>query len=319
MALMHYVPKRHERVPSSIYKDNYGYTINYYQPMINYLDNKRHGIDNVEYPHLPWSYERGLSKYHSSNLVPTYSSDDINRLSYETSNRAQKNLINGRVVIRSPFSVIKTADTARLKKHLNPDSIIERAKRRQVEREEELRLIARREYLKYLRLKSKMDDLKDVHISDDLKRAIRGKSATAISAALLAESEKNIKYRKEEDEIIQQSISRSSRATSESRVSVHSAHIEFVDERLIDNLDYKVSSSLCNVKRQLTNLNAKTSELYSESRSVPSSFNNNNSKIRNINTTNHNNQPYGRSLRSNITNRLSCQRHFYIPLYKLRY
>lgn len=267
MALMHATRRRYGRFPTTVYEDNYGYTINFYQPMIDYIDAKRRGT-RPSYPHLPWSYERSLSKYRPSNPVRSYTDEEVTRHSRTASAHAYQDLINARIIIRSPFSVAKSADAARVTKHIRPDSVVERTKRRQVEREAELRAQDKLDQQYIARIIDRMGDLKEVQISEDLKRAIRGKSASAISAALLADSEKNIKSAKrEEEEIVAQMFSRSSRAVSENRI-IHSAHLEFIDERLIDNLDFKVSSSLCNVKRQLTNLNQKTVEMYADSRCV---------------------------------------------------
>ncbi|XP_017490078.1 PREDICTED: paramyosin, short form, partial [Rhagoletis zephyria] len=107
----------------------------------------------------------------------------------------------------------------------------------------------------------------------EFKRSIRGKSATAIAQALISESERNIKSAKrEEEDFLAQTLIRSSRAASrarsgspEGRISSHGYHLELMDERLVDKLDHRVSSSLYNVKRQLSTLNQKTVEFYADS------------------------------------------------------
>lgn len=282
MALIH----SKVRLPSSIYEDNYGYTINYYQPMIDYLDrkNKYHQqncskLQNINYnhrpPHLPWTNERGLKQYRPSNLVRPYTTNDINTISKSVAAIANENLINRCVNIRSPFSVIKIADASRILKHLPKDTVIERQFER--EREHKLREIEfnERERKGLIRLKNIMDSNKEIEISSDLKRAIRGKSANAITAALLAESDRNIRTAKiEEDQFVAETRASHElfkRGLSENRL-LHTRHIEIIDDRLIDNLDHRVSSSLVNVKRQLTNLNTKNVEFYAESRCVPNRY-----------------------------------------------
>jgi len=73
-----------------------------------------------------------------------------------------------------------------------------------------------------------------------------------------------------------QTLVRSSRAVSRARsrssspldgqLRAHALHIELMDDRLVDKLDHRVSSSLHNVKRQLSTLNQRTVEFYADSR-----------------------------------------------------
>lgn len=265
MALMQVSrPNRVRHMLMGTYEDNYGYSMNYYQPMIDYLDAKQTGGRQLDLPHLPWSNERGLKKYRPSNSVPRYTSSEVIRLSRTAAERANQVLLQTRQSIRTPFSVKKLADASRVTKHIVEDSIIDRSRRRRFEREQELEELIRRDTGRLLQRIRAMEDIRDAEISADLKRAIRGKSASAITAALLADSEKNIKVAKQhEEDAMSAAIISATRGKSENRL-LHATHIEFTDDRLIDNLDYKVSSSLCNMKRQLSTLNQKTVEMYSD-------------------------------------------------------
>lgn len=266
-------PSRVRHMLQSTYEDNYGYTMNYYQPMLEYLDAKAKGLQ-VQTPHLPWTSERGLKQYRSSNTVRRYNADEILRLSRACAARADEILLNFRVQKRSPFSVKKLADASRVTKHIEPDSVIERSRERRRKRQEELEDIIRRDTLKLLQRIHKMELDGDSLMSKEFKRSIRGKSASAIAHALISESERNIKTaKKEEDDFITQTMIRSSRAASrcrsgspDGRINQHTTHIEFMDDRLVDKLDHRVSSSLYNVKRQLSSLSQKTVEFYSDSR-----------------------------------------------------
>lgn len=270
MALMQVSrPNRVRHMLMGTYEDNYGYSMNYYQPMIDYLDAKQTGGRQLDLPHLPWSNERGLKKYRPSNSVPRYTSSEVIRLSRTAAERANQVLLQTRQSIRTPFSVKKLADASRVTKHIVEDSIIDRSRRRRFEREQELEELIRRDTGRLLQRIRAMEDIRDAEISADLKRAIRGKSASAITAALLADSEKNIKVAKQhEEDAMSAAIISATRGKSENRL-LHATHIEFTDDRLIDNLDYKVSSSLCNMKRQLSTLNQKTVEMYSDTRCEP--------------------------------------------------
>nr|NP_001246681.1 paramyosin, isoform E [Drosophila melanogaster]AFH04352.1 paramyosin, isoform E [Drosophila melanogaster] len=265
------------RPTTTTYEDNYGYTMNFYQPMLDYLDAKAKGLE-VKKPHLPWVSERGLKQYRPSNAVRQYNADEIVRLSRTCAARADEILLNFRAQKRSPFSVQKLVDASRVTKHLEPDTVVERSRQRRRRRQEELEDLIKRDTLKILQRirKIELDNELD-KMSDDFKRSIRGKSASAIAQALLSESEKNIKTaKKEEEDYIAQTLVRSSRAVSRARsrssspldgqYRAHALHIELMDDRLVDKLDHRVSSSLHNVKRQLSTLNQRTVEFYADSR-----------------------------------------------------
>nr|NP_729406.1 paramyosin, isoform C [Drosophila melanogaster]NP_729407.1 paramyosin, isoform D [Drosophila melanogaster]P35416.2 RecName: Full=Paramyosin, short form; AltName: Full=Miniparamyosin [Drosophila melanogaster]AAF50371.2 paramyosin, isoform C [Drosophila melanogaster]AAN11995.1 paramyosin, isoform D [Drosophila melanogaster] len=264
------------RPTTTTYEDNYGYTMNFYQPMLDYLDAKAKGLE-VKKPHLPWVSERGLKQYRPSNAVRQYNADEIVRLSRTCAARADEILLNFRAQKRSPFSVQKLVDASRVTKHLEPDTVVERSRQRRRRRQEELEDLIKRDTLKILQRirKIELDNELD-KMSDDFKRSIRGKSASAIAQALLSESEKNIKTaKKEEEDYIAQTLVRSSRAVSRARsrssspldgqYRAHALHIELMDDRLVDKLDHRVSSSLHNVKRQLSTLNQRTVEFYADS------------------------------------------------------
>ncbi|XP_016934331.1 paramyosin, short form isoform X2 [Drosophila suzukii] len=264
------------RPATTTYEDNYGYTMNFYQPMLDYLDAKAKGLE-VKKPHLPWVSERGLKQYRPSNAVRQYNADEIVRLSRTCAARADEILLSFRAQKRSPFSVQKLVDATRVAKHLEPDTVVERSRQRRRRRQEELEDLIKRDTLKILQRIRKIELDNEVdQMSDDFKRSIRGKSASAIAQALLSESERNIKTaKKEEEDYISQTLVRSSRAVSRARsrssspldgqLRAHALHIELMDDRLVDKLDHRVSSSLHNVKRQLSTLNQRTVEFYADS------------------------------------------------------
>lgn len=266
-------PPRVRHMLQSTYEDNYGYTMNFYQPMMDYLDAKTKNLQ-VTPPHLPWTSERGLRQYRPSNAIRRYNTDEILRLSRACAARADEILLDFRVKKRSPFSVIKLADAARVTKHIAPDSVLERSRERRQRRQRELEDIIRQDTVKLLHRIHRME-LEAGEMSKEFKRQIRGKSAHAIAQALLSESERNMRQSKrEEEDLMSQAIVRSSRAVSRmrsgspegGRVSAHTYHIELMDDRMVDKLDHRVSSSLYNVKRQLSSLNQKTVEFYADSR-----------------------------------------------------
>lgn len=268
MAALQQIAKR--RPPTtSVYSDNYGYTINFYQPMIDYLDAKQQGTE-AQYPHLPWTNERGLKKYWPCNTVSTYTTTDCDKYSGQVAESAKKreeNFEDYKVIKRSPLAVTKSAIGARLGHRLGRskyETVEIRTIRKLEEQANERHLAKVMDDIEHI--KARFNAHKDLEISSGLKMAVRGKTASQITAALLAESEKNIKVsRNQEDLMITQARS-SMQSVGRAKVTQRSTRVEFVDDRLIDNLDHNVQSSLCNVKRQLQSFNERSADLYYDSR-----------------------------------------------------
>lgn len=251
---------------TTIYEDNYGYTINFYQPMIDYLDAKQKGGD-PQYPHLPWSNERGLRSYLPRRRVKIYSEDEINRYIDQVTEHAEQRKQNGddyKVIHRTPLAVTKSAIGARLSTRLG------RSKYETVESRTIRKLEDQANERRCQKIADDIDNIKerfnahqDMEISVGLKNAIRGKTASQISAALLAESEKNIKVSRNQEDIL---ITQAKQSSFSGKARITKRTVEIVDDRLIDHLDQSVGSSLCDVKRQLQSFNQRSSELYFDSR-----------------------------------------------------
>ncbi|XP_022122343.2 paramyosin, short form isoform X2 [Pieris rapae] len=178
--------------PTAIYEDNYGYGINFYQPMIDYINAKEQG-ESVKPPHLPWNNERGLEKYRFDKPVKTYSEHDLRKISQDVAAKAKRDLNSGSVGKRSPFSVIATAAAANITKHVESESITLKTKKKKEYRENievERKIKSLNESKRQLaNLNSKTD------IEADLKskaKIYRGKSANAIAKTLLDESMQNV-------------------------------------------------------------------------------------------------------------------------------
>lgn len=257
--------KKRDKPASQIYEDNYGYTINFYQPMIDYIEAKKHGNKPPQYPHLPWTNERGLEKFKSRNLVRSYSNENLKELSEKLSEQAKKDLLDQRIIKRSAFSVAKTASAARVTKHISDESVVKKTTRKIQEREEELQKsqdIADMELAKIL--KEFHDDRKEVYLSPSLKQAIKGKSANGIRDALLAESNKNIRCGSIDSdvEMLESVRMRQQRACSERRI----VHVTMMDERATQQLDSTVQKSIEQVKHDLKMFNSKATSIFEDTR-----------------------------------------------------
>lgn len=62
---------------SKVYKDNYGFGVHAYSPMIDYLNDKDVGRNPARKVHLPTLEERCMRKFHSSKPVYGYDNHDI--------------------------------------------------------------------------------------------------------------------------------------------------------------------------------------------------------------------------------------------------
>ncbi|GBP97181.1 Paramyosin, short form, partial [Eumeta japonica] len=134
--------------PTAVYEDNYGYGINFYQPMIDYISAKEHGVD-AKPPHLPWNNERGLEKYRPDRPVRVYSTEDLTRIAKDISEQAKQDLNHFEICKRTPFSVCATASAANIAKHVGVESVIVKAGKKK----------ANREKIKAERQKKRMDEI----------------------------------------------------------------------------------------------------------------------------------------------------------------
>ncbi|XP_060809518.1 paramyosin, short form-like [Amyelois transitella] len=209
------------RPPTTVYEDNYGYGINFYQPMIDYISDKEKGRAGKP-PHLPWNNERGLDKY-KYDKVQTYTDQEVAKLSREVAEQAKRDLNNFEVTKRTPFSVIATAAAANVTKHVGVESITTKAAKKNMNREK----------IKAERRKKRMDEIekelelyeKEANVGNELRsKAImyRGKSAKAIAHTLLEESRKNVaqgKIRKMDFEARKRAVDRNYAYLSENIAS----------------------------------------------------------------------------------------------------
>lgn len=81
--------------PTTVYDKNYSYGINYYQPMIDYIDQKsRNVVKNPEYPEMPWSDERLL--WERKRVLP-YTAEELIQHAMEAEDQAKDHLSHFKV------------------------------------------------------------------------------------------------------------------------------------------------------------------------------------------------------------------------------
>ncbi|XP_052861116.1 paramyosin, short form-like [Anopheles cruzii] len=275
--------RRERLIPTQIWQTNYGYAMHYYQPMIDYLDEKRvSGQDSPPLspdprcPYLPYSEERGLCRYHTADFhFRPYSDQEISQFVKQTVDTAKRYLPDYRFDIkRSVLSLTATADAARLKKHVPADSVIARYQRKLADRKIQDEANVRRDKMALLkRTQFYGEDLKNDELSPELKRAIKGKSADQIKNILLNESRK---FRQSEERQVGQfnklsSVTRTtgSRANSEMRYIVKrtTSTVDVSQAAEEATHQYKaVHTSVDNVRREIKNFALKTQEFLHDTR-----------------------------------------------------
>ncbi|KAJ8969315.1 hypothetical protein NQ317_011435 [Molorchus minor] len=152
------------------YNYNYGVGINFYQPMVDFIEAKDQGR-KTNFPHLPWTNELGLDQYDPLK-IKSYSHEDLSRISRKTEASIKAKLRDFKSTASSSFVLSKSVSAASItQKTKMYDGLEDYRTKTDREIEEELR--ASQKYL-------------------------RGKSAKAIERQLLSESKKDYceEYRK---------------------------------------------------------------------------------------------------------------------------
>ncbi|KAH0539553.1 hypothetical protein KQX54_005496 [Cotesia glomerata] len=173
--------------PTTIYDKNYSYGINYYQPMIDYIDKKSQNVTkNPEYPEMPWSDERLL--WERKRVLP-YTAEELIQHAMEAEDQAKDHLSHFKIAKRSDFSLRKAVEATHVSKDLLPSNIDETTKSLRNERPIPLDVTMADLMVQTVRNNEKMRHVKQAL---DHSVRLRGKSARAIEFELRAETAKNL-------------------------------------------------------------------------------------------------------------------------------
>lgn len=244
-------PTSHWFNPSTkVYRYNYGFGINYYQPMIDYIDNKDKGRYS-RYPHLPWTDERGLHQYNPKGLVRSYSDQDLTTISRRTEARAKTHLKDFKATTKSQFQLEQSVSAATITRKVHTEE--KKSKKRE--------LLHNIKVLKSkITDKNEYDPEMDQRIENSLKtikKHIRGKSAKAIESQLLAESRKHIA---EECDLDAMELLHS-KASSKMRM-----HAKLMDIRMQDRLDESITKPLGELSEELKGFNKRSTYYFMDKR-----------------------------------------------------
>jgi len=258
---------------SKIYDYTYGYSMNYYQPMIDYLDRRDSSNDeNHQLPHLPWTNERYIKEYDPKNPLKLYSDQTANKIAIKSQESALKN-INNFDVKKSYFSAIPTADATKLLRKLPKTSALDAVYKRDVGKLiKDIENLEMDAYYRYKEGERKMLEEDRENFTLEMKRAIRGKSANQIRNILLADSLKKIKDSTDSDaKIFRECYAtsrtrRAARSLSEQRPNYYECDCGGQCTSCSVNPCQAVSYSLQNVKKELNTYTHKTEEFLSDAR-----------------------------------------------------
>lgn len=266
-AKVHYQPKI---PPSKIYDYTYGYSMNYYQPMIDYLDRKAVTKESqrsmLQLPHLPWTNERYIKKYDPKNPVKLYSKKEIADLTKSGQESACRN-INNFDVKHSYFSCIPTADATHLRRQMPKSSVLESLYRKDVGKTvQDIKDLEMDAYYRYKEGERRLIEDDRANFSVDLKRALKGKSANQISYILLNDSTKNIRNSCEQDAIRFRQCTPTARTVRAARSLSESRPANNYEDRMDIIADKTISNTLQSVKKEISTFTNRTEEFLSDTR-----------------------------------------------------
>lgn len=255
--------KSWERPATAVYEDNYGYGINYYQPMIDYLNAKERG-HSVEPPHLPWNNERALPAYRPGNRVRCYSEQELGRLAREAAEHAKSSAASTQyqVLRRSAFSVTKAASAVNVTKHVGTESAVTRTKgkinRRNLAAFDENR---RNEHL----LRMQQAVISSISEDEEFRntaKMLRGKSAKSIADTLVTRSLKNISDATEMDAMNIKTFE------SHQKVAAHNARVytKMMETKTTSHLDESFLQPLTCLKCDLKTFDHKSTNYFMDTR-----------------------------------------------------
>lgn len=250
---------------SKIYDYTYGYSMNYYQPMIDYLDRRETTErEKLQLPHLPWTNERYIKEFDPKNPLKLYNEKELSKIAKKSQEGALKN-INNFDIKRSYFGAIPTADATKLLRKLPKSSALEAVYKKDIGKLiKDIKDFEMDAYYRYKEGEQQMLDEERENFPTELKRAIKGKSANQIRNILLADSMKKIKDSSDHDAKIFRECYATSRARRAAR-SLSESRPKIMCE-VSNHQCQDVSNTLENVKKELSSFTNKTEEFLSDTR-----------------------------------------------------
>lgn len=236
---------------TKVYDYNYGVGMNFYQPMVDYIDDKDKGR-HVHYPHLPWTEERGLVSYDPNANVKSYSEEDLCRVSRQTAARAREHLRGFKGTTQSAFQLSKTVSAATISEKVHTE--VKKTKKQKLLRQIKLVKTKMADDMDY-----RVDQQKIQQALESSKKYRRVKSAKEIETQLLSEAMKNISSESGMD--IKQYQREQSMKGYDTTV-----HCKLMTERMSNQLEDSFMKPLDDLSKELIGFDRKTTHYYYDQR-----------------------------------------------------
>lgn len=245
--------KKPWRPHTSKYEYNYAIGMNFYQPMVDFIEQKKRGR-RAELPHLPWTEELGTPQF-SPRAIKSYSEDDFDRVLRETEASAQRKLRDFKSTSKSSFVLTKSVSAASITQKIKRDT---RRKKMLIKDIDKLKSHIDEDLQQYLA----HQDTEKMDFAS--QRFLRGKSAQQIETQLLAQADKVIaEGLKEDSEKQQKKIFQTSLIE---KVHDSKAHAEMMDERMQDQLEESFVRPLHHLSYELKDFDDRTTMFYVDKR-----------------------------------------------------
>lgn len=234
-----------ESPKTKVYDQNYNVGMNFYQPMVDYLDDKAMGR-SVKLPHLPWTDERGLDTYPTTSLMRSYSIGDLSPASKKTRDRIHA------FKLRPQLQLSAETDAEKIESEVKSSTV------------GQMKIL---QQIKAIQKKMYTDDThrpeKDAFIQkayETHKNYLRGKSAKAIENHLLYDE----KDYEEEDTVDIKKIQRSQIINAHSTVG----HCKLMSERMTKEVEDSFMKPLGELSKDLASFDQKTTHYFYDKRLV---------------------------------------------------
>ncbi|KAG6800578.1 paramyosin, short form-like [Apis mellifera caucasica] len=258
--------------PTYIYDKNYGYGINYYQPMLDHIDREGRPSSLPRYRtrseplELPWSDGRLLWE---DKPVEPYSRHELIKRAIDAEDEARDHLTHFKIANRSDFSLAKTAQASHVTREVFPRKLEEIKLKPLPPLVESARAKARARQLQREMADIDFQSLRDARTLSEVENALefgkslRGKSARAIGFHLTAEAYKNLNRSKELADIRKyQKECASSSYCWDTR-----EHLRHIEERTRNLLDEdRLAEPLDSLSRELKGYEEKSSSYFLDKR-----------------------------------------------------
>lgn len=230
------------------YEYNYGVGMNFYQPMIDYIDEKKMGR-RPERPHLPWTDELGLDQF-SPHMVRSYSDENFDTILRETEASAQRRLRDFKSSAKTSFVLSKSVSAASVSQKVKRETRRKKVLVKQIDK-----------------LKSNIHEGLDNYFAHQdtekldfaSQKFLRGKSAKQIETQLLAQADKVI------SEGIKEDVEKEHKSLLE-RVHHVRSHQEMMERRAEENLEESFVRPLQHLSYELKDFDDRTTMFFYDKR-----------------------------------------------------